>query len=1203
MKNEKRKTFFTFYLFSFLFRIFFFFLFSFFSFTLFAQEAAEEAPPPEEQELAAEGIPNETPIAQEGETPAEAPPKEPKVSEKERQRIELELKASTLPELAAWCRTLGLSEGGTRTELVSRIRQYFEVLEQKDSADAEQKIITIESAQVTEYFTIDVVGEDYARLKGDVHIVLRDKEDEHNIKADEIIFNRTRNILTAKGNVEYNKKKGDTTEIFRGQNITVNIDNWASIFLDGYSEKMLESEEGTAYSFTGAVISITEDDVMILRKARISNARNEEALWSISASRLWLLPGSDFAIFNALLKVGEIPVLYIPFFFFAADDLIFRPVIGYRTREGGFIQTTTYILGRPKASTEEQSSITRIMGNSSDMERERQGLFLRSTGKKMKDPDETSLKFMLDYYTNLGAYTGVDFSLPKKGILNPLDLSVGLGFSRTLNQMGSEYNPYAPNDNGEYDGEFQKDKANLFSKEVPFRYRLKTKSSLSGKFGSLSWDFPFYSDPFMDKDFLTRAEAMDWMNMMMQGAAVEEEEIMTADNISAYQWQMSGNFNPQMSFLSPYVSNLSLSNISTTLAFKTIPNSEIKNVENPARLFFAPDKYTIYSASVSISGTPLSIGGKSQTNTTPAKTTEEEIDDRLKGIGTPKSPWTKEEEEVVKKSNDEKLVPPELKQRFDLPTLGNLKFGIDYQLSPTSSTELQFISDRWKKFEDVKWEEIQSILTSVGGNGSVNFHIDHSSGFFTNVVTFTGSGTWRDYSYLNEEAEAYSTSKTVNGETVYETDEKKVEDAKKQQYRQTNYSTSYAYNGTIRPLYNNAIFGQSNLQYGFRGTLVRSKRYVDTVDSPRTAADGPELTPQWGKWAKEETKDGEDIYGLNSHKLSGNIAANIMDKIQNFTISADLPPFDPLISTNTTLRAWISETNARIDFKKPEKVDNLPNSEWIKDPFHFTETLKFGKVGTFSYYMVFDPEKENEITTITSSLTFGSFRAAFSAIKTLDYEFIYNDEDDPYGGGAWKQTIDEPALHPRDLTFTYNPTFSNIYIIKDRLRFSLNLNSRLFFDLQRSTNSNLQFTMGFTLGVVGFMDLTFSATSENTVILRYFKSFPGMEEKTAMYIEGDQNNFFIDLFDSFNFADEEKRRRSGFKMKSFNLTAIHYLGDWKAELGLRMSPYLNTEITQQNPYPRYEINTELTFLVQWSAITEIKTDLSYEKRTEKWLKK
>jgi len=128
------------------------------------------------------------------------------------------------------------------------------------------------------------------------------------------------------------------------------------------------------------------------------------------------------------------------------------------------------------------------------------------------------------------------------------------------------------------------------------------------------------------------------------------------------------------------------------------------------------------------------------------------------------------------------------------------------------------------------------------------------------------------------------------------------------------------------------------------------------------------------------------------------------------------------------------------------------------------------------------------------------------------------------------------------------------------------------------------------------MDLTLSATSENAVVFRYFKNFSGMDEYTGMYIDGPQNNIFTDLVDSFNFFDETKRQRSGFKMKSFNLKAVHHLGDWDATLIVTLSPYLNPALDP----PKYDVNTEISFLVQWSSISEIKTDIKYEKRYEKW---
>ncbi|MDR0390014.1 MAG: hypothetical protein LBH73_08080, partial [Spirochaetaceae bacterium] len=305
----------------------------------------------------------------------------------EQRRTILEIDTSTLGELAAWARELGLGEGGSRESLAQRIRAHLGLPASEAREGGEtQRIITIESARNTEYFTLEVVNEEYARLSGNVRISLKDGETIHQIEAGEILFNRTRNLLSATGGVSYRREEGDTVETFRGESIVMDLDNWAGTFMDGISERSLAGDE-QAYRFEGEIISRTGEDVTVLRKAKITNAKNKEAYWSINASKLWLLPGSDFAVFNAVLKVGEIPLLYFPFFFYPADELVFHPVLGYRSREGSFLQTTTYLLGRPTASSSEENSITKILGNNDDMERKREGLFLRSTGKKVSDPN------------------------------------------------------------------------------------------------------------------------------------------------------------------------------------------------------------------------------------------------------------------------------------------------------------------------------------------------------------------------------------------------------------------------------------------------------------------------------------------------------------------------------------------------------------------------------------------------------------------------------------------------------------------------------------------------------------------------------------------------------------------------------------------------------------------------------------------------
>ena len=1132
---------------------------------LFAATAAclyaqEETPPPVE---------SPPPLAGE-QAPEPAEPAVPALTPEQR-RIDMDIKTSTLSELAAWARSLGLSEGGTSAELARRLRDHFKISEQAPRGADNRKIITIESARTTEYFTIEAVNEDYARLSGEVRISLKDGDAIHEIQAWDILFNRTRNILTASGGVVYVKREGDKIETFRGDSITVNIDDWSSIFLGGVSERSLQSDN-TTYQFAGTVISRDDEDVTILSRASIGSAGNAESLWSLNATRVWLLPGSDFAIFNAVLKVGEIPVMYIPFFYYPADEVIFHPVIGYRTREGNYVQTTTYILGRPRASSSSQSSLTKILGNSNDMEKKREGLFLRSTGKKAVDTGAVSLKAMVDHYANLGTYIGADLVLPSKGILSALNLSVGVGLTRTVMQDSGSWTPFFPNYNGETDW----NSTNLFSREVPFRYRLKTDSSIRGKYGSFSWNLPFYSDPMMDNDFMTRAEDMDWVNMIQKGAALDPEE-SAESQLGSYSWQFSGNVTPSLPNMSPYLS-LSISTISSTVSFlkadarprTSYPNGPLDTNDikyySPSSYFYAPDTATLYSLSASISGTPLRFGGTAASQTTSsAANANAELPDPLKNIGVPRSPFEDDEkEEARKRDESDKLVPPELNQRFDLPRIGNAQFSVDYRVSPSSASTLKFNYKKWEKYDDIDWGDVSSILSNVGGDASTTLNFNHSENFFSNSFSYSGNGTWRQYSYLNEEAHDYI---YTSGPNAGETNPTSVKNAKALEYRQSFFSTSYTLSSTLRPLYQNPIFKASSLQYSLRGLAVKSN-FVEMKD------DAPEYELIYGEWSKER---------IDTHQFASNISAQIMDKTQSVSLTAEMPPRDPSISWRANFRIWITETDAnmRILFPGEPELRKL-------EPFYATERISFGSYGSLSQNLTLDTE-EREITSLTTSLTLSKWglSASYAASRMRGFEYVLSG-----ASGSWEQKKGDPTLQSNNLSVNFSKSTNRMEFWDKRMQFSVNTSSRLFFDLQRYTSSVFTFSLGFTLGISQFIDLSMSANSENAAIYRYFKDMAPFNSAPIKIDDGPQNNLFFDLVNSFRFDDDVLRRSSGFKMKNFHISAIHYLGDWKAELSWSMSPY-------RPPGKReYEMSNEVSFMVQWIPITELKSDISFNKRND-----
>ena len=1065
--------------------------------------------------------------------------------------IEMDIRTSTLSELAAWCRELGLSEGGTREDLASRLRSYYGIRASRSPVQAGQRIITIESAKTTEYFTLEVVDEEYARLKGDVVVSLKDGNTLHRIKAWEILYNRTRNVMTATGNVEYVKEEGDTIETFRGQSITVNLDNWSSIFMDGTSEK---SSAGnlTTYRFAGTVISRNAEEVTVLTKATITNPANEEAFWSMSASKLWLLPGNDWAVLNAVLRVGNIPVLYLPFFFYPADEIVFHPVLGTRSREGTFLQTTTYILGRPKSSGLSENSLTKIFGGAADSgAKVREGVFLRTSKEKRVDPSATQLSVIFDAYTNLGAYLGTEIALPEKNKWGATKLSAGLGLTRDIYMVGTDYTPFP-----DHDGESTWNSSRFVALDIPFRYRLDLSGSYKITNGSLSWAVPYFSDPYVDRDFLRRTEVLDWLSMLRDGATSEEVSDAT---LSTYEWKLTGALNPSMTRFNPYISSFSVSNYSSSLLFNQRNSRSYSGPSvppNPGRAFFFPSRFTIYSLTAAMAGTPFKSSNTPESR--PAVSDEPPPGDALLP-DLPISPWENPDEETEEGLDDfssslsgvYSFTPPILNQRFSISDAGGPQLSVDYRLAPTSATELQFRSTEanWSEPEDINWGEVSSILSRVRSDFSLGFNVNQSA--YSSSFRLSGTGSYQGYSFLNEGAEEFSSESAIKA-------------ARDRAYKETYLTSSWDFSTTLKPFYQDPIWSNSNLQYNLRGLLVKSD--VDTE------GDSPVWDWVTGKW---------DDTDISSHQVSANLAALVLGYNQNVSLSTVLPPKDSSFSSSATFRAWITETGFRNRILFP-----LKSEERVIEPLYFTETIRFNPQSNFQQYIVYDPEL-SEYTSFTSSLSLFSLTASYSAAYIQPYRYNYNGNVSSGMPDGW-MLMEDKGFYPNEFKIAFNKTFQKKDLWGKRLSFSLSVNTSLGFDLQRYTNSKFNFGLGFKMGILNFLDLDFSTTSENAVVFKYFQNLSFFDIPVQLY-QGQETNFFVDLLNSFRFDDDSLRRQSGFKMKTMNLSFIHHLGDWNAKLTMKMTPYLPQGSRD------YRFDNEISFLVQWVPIGEIRTEIDYVK--------
>jgi len=1106
--------------------------------------------------------------------------------------LERDINTATAEELADWCRSLGLSGDGGKEALATRLREYHKLgpgpasqtITVEGEGEKQPLIITIEYAKTTEYFTVTAVDEEYVRLRGGVSVTIKDGDNLHKIQAEEILYNRTKEMMTASGGVVYVKSDaqqgaGEETT-FRGAGITVNLNNWSTAFMEGVSDRKVG--DGTLYRFSGEVISRSGDDSIVLRKAKITNPEQEEPYWSIDATRLWLLPGNDFAILNAVIKVGEIPILWFPAFFYPGSEVIFRPVLGVRSREGTFVQTTTFILGRPKitgttsTSSEEPSTFSTFMGSNEGMETKREGIFLRSTGRKAVNKDEPNMYLMADAYSNLGYFVGSELLLPPKNRFGQMSFSLGLGVSRDIIQ-GWGVNGYTPFN---YDGTDNWHYSRFFGNEIsfPLRYRFASTGSVSAsgtiaRSANLSWNLPLYSDPYIDNDFITK-RSMDSNIFDLLKTYNKIDNNGTTDNtyLTGYNWTLNGSLSFATTALNPYVSSLSISSASMSVNFDTKPTvltvPPIGNLSMPPnQRFFHPSKFTLFNVNASIGGTPLSLG--SGTNT--RKRTEREETEII--WGEPFSPWYEGETEEDENSEDLlALHPPTFSRTMSSAVLGERRFTLVYQLTPSVSSEAKFNSTGWNDQVDVDWSDWEDQLFTYRVDGSVTLSLTGKQNLYSHSLSVSGTKSGQEYLYMNEDLPKYATPEN----------RERAENAIKPM---TYFRSNGRYTFTLNPFVQSNVWKSTNLQYNLQG-LVYKKEYL-------TVSGGVEEKEEKFEWTQEK---------ITTNSFQANVRANVMEKQQSFTVTADLPPkkYDeekvnrnnrkvPTVRGNLGLAAWISQTNVSSGVEDP-----------FEDPFYnaidISETFRFPKNVTLTHTMTYIPENQESerkpnpekpgfrtmTTTLNSSQSWGTLSASFRAQRARPYYL-----DATPGQTGWKlKPAGEEEFTPQSLSFRFTP--GNLTIKKwTNVEAGVNMNTDLAFDLMRYTNSNFNFSLSGNIKINKFLDFTITSNSYNKAIYRYFRNMPFFDP-VDVEIAGEKN-LFVDLFNSFRFDDIEKRRASGFKLSSLDLKLTHYLGDWDAILSINVFPELD-KTTQ--PYV-YVFKSTIGFLVKWTPIREFKTDIRY----------
>ncbi|UCF98616.1 MAG: hypothetical protein JSV89_03545 [Spirochaetaceae bacterium] len=1062
-------------------------------------------------------------------------------------------------ELVAWCRDLGLNDSGTRQALQQRLYAYYRISPPAAEAPEEegkQRLIEIKSAKETQYFTVEQVDEDYVLLLGDVLVEIREEDATHRIRAHEVLLNETESILSAEGGIEYTLIKGNEEEVFRGERLTFDMDSWEGVFFGGGMEAdRVVGGETIRFRFSGESISRLEDNTVIIDRGIITSCDIEgNPHYHIRARKIWVLAPNEWAILHAVLYVGRIPLLYLPFFFHPGDEFFFHPAIGYRNREGNFIQTTTYLIGQKKRSASALSFLAATEESTTQYEVERHGLFLRQIPDKPVRVDENRfLKVMLDLYSRLGGFAGVEGRFPQ------VNFKGGIGFSRTVYEelygAATYYTPWI--DLNSYHSSWNE--AFLFGLSLPFRFGLESSWNLGNGPYRFSGKFEYYSDPYFPGDFYNRAEDTGLTRLVGIEPA---EETVTVGEKGSLTWELNGKVDLSDNFDTPLVKNLSFPYITANLLWNSETNTQFVAPDatyNPARKYFYPVSLKLPSVSFQMLGDLLNISLPSSKSSRGA-TKPSDRGGSTQEIKTPvpadlRSPTVHIEPPQPapdKAAAPSPLLPspirpPEPKKSVPVSLQKTpLQLGLSYQLRPTASVEQSFNSDTWNNPEDVTYDLKYTSLDTRG-----IFNLNHSLRVLENVLLWSGN-----FSLSGNYRSRYRQSFPLGTEwtNLVEGDQKNSQ-----------FNLKFTEGLDYFPFADDPTFGKTSLSYDIGSTFYRYIQYDALTAS--------------GDYSGELFTWDDEWFTLHSAQAA--LRWRMFDADNSLSFSSQLPPRLGSFTGNLEFTIWLLTTTVNSVFKDVGDDQNnwTDFNDWRFQPLVLRETLRLGDNVNFSEELRFDVNRYADSGLLAKSLTslkLWNFTGSF----TMDYMWPQQFNT---GTNSWEPYGDQELL-PSYINLSYRQSGKERLYWKNRIRIGTSVATSWSMNIQQFTDNSLDFSLTFDFWLYKFLKLSATTTSSNTQTFKYFRVLEQREPGLVTYV-----NPIEDLINSFRFFDPQAREDSTFNLRSFKVEAVHYLDDWNLSLSYEGKPYLVVD-----PGPpvsnEYQWQSSFSIILQWLPIPEIRSN-------------
>lgn len=1074
-----------------------------------------------------------------------------------RATLPLDIATASFYELVAWARSLGLAESGSASEIRERLYGHYGV-SAPPAAKAGGMTVTIERAARASYFKVEEGEGGVVRASGGVVLAISEEGGSaHRVEADEIAYDRERGAVTARGSVRYERKSGTGSEIFSGEALSASLDDWSGVFIDG---KVRRAGDGATAGDRGLAMAAEtmlkrSGDVLILENGVISSCDAEDPHYAIRAGKVWLLGDKEWAISDALFSVGNVPLLWLPFFYFPGDELVFHPVYGFRSREGRFVQTTTYLIGQKPKKTE-TTSIMKLMdqGSGATGPLVLKGLFLRRvSGPAPKDSG--TLKAMLDLYSGLGAYAGIQGSLPRLGPFDKLDFGLGLGLSRSLFNVGTaNYSPYASA--GSWKSVWNG--SDFLGLDLPLRFALDLSGSLRAGSLSSSFSLPLMSDPFFNQDFKNRSEDMDWLGFLKP-----EETTTTIAKTSSLSQTANLSFNLSPKLLSPWIKSIdvtrlgaSMSWLSTTLPLASYTGgSSALYAVDPSREFFYPSLLRPIDAALSLRGSLFSypVARPGAAAAAPGSGAEKPAE-----TAELRSPWAEEAEGATggpSGGESSKAVPAEAGDAkaatggpFRLPQRApsvpaptkpeEWSAGADWSLTPSAYLEDSYRTKEWTDPSAIDMALLYALF-SYRIAATLDSRASYRSGLLTGSLglAYADQDQSRPYLYdLSSYADKAAALKLAD-----------------YQYKSRKLTGSLRLSS--KPLASSWLWSASSLNYSLDANLYSSK-YASM------SAGSPVYSTSSFAW---------DSTNVTSHSAGVTLAVRPWNLSQSLGLTMSLPP------TTESYSARLALDGGPVDLSLSDRMYRASSSaDYSFDPL--TASLSFaqdpwpGLSDTFIYDV-----KAGEPVSNVTTLTWGPLSTSLTAKKAIAYE--------PVIGSGWK-AVGSESFRASNVSMALKGTFKSPE--GSAAAWSVTGNASLAQSLLRFSESSLSLGVTASLKVAKALELSLSSQSQSSSAWRYYPELFSAPSTLSGWPEAYRKPFLADLWESVSIWDADALRRSLFKLKSLSLKVSHDLHDWDLSAELSAKPLLKTAER------KYVLDPSFTILLVWRDLAEIKTKALYD---------